>query len=445
VSIDPLETETVRFWENHGEFNDAEPAKIQTEVFMLPSTCFAEDEGSFTNSSRTIIWHWKAGDAPGEARTDTAIMAELFLRLRDIYKKDGGKGAEPFLKVDWSFKDPKLPTADELIREINGKALVDLKDPTDPTKVVKKAGDQLDIFAQMRDDGTTSGGNWIYTGCYSSRGNLTARRDNSDPSGLNVFGLWGYAWPANRRVLYNRASADVNGKAWSERKKYIAWDGSKWAGPDVPDFPPTLAPEKGAGPFIMNPEGVSRLWVRKLMADGPFPEHYEPFESPVANLLHPKTSNTPVARVFKGDMEVFGKAKDFPYVATTYKLVEHFHFWSKHAKRNAVMQPEAFAEISEELAKEKGIKPGSWVRVWSNRGSVKCKAVVTKRIPVLKIDGKTQHVVGLPFHFGFVGETKKNIGVNSLTPYVGDANTNTPEYKAFLVDIEPLKGPAPVA
>ena len=444
VSIDPLETETVRFWENHGEFNDAEPAKIQTEVFMLPSTCFAEDEGSFTNSSRNIIWHWKAGDAPGEARTDTVIVAELMVRLRKAYQKDGGKGADPFLKVDWTYKNEASPTAEELLKEINGQAVADLKDATDPNKIVVAKGVQLDSFALMRDDGTTSGANWIYTGCFSSKGNMTARRDNADPSGLGVHGLWGFAWPANRRVLYNRASADVNGKAWSERKKYIAWDGSKWAGPDVPDFPPTRAPD-AAGPFIMNPEGVSRLWVRRTMADGPFPEHYEPFEAPLENVLHPKTSASPVARVFKGDLEVFGKAKDFPYVATTYRLVEHFHFWTKHAKRNAVMQPEAFAEISEELAKEKGIKNGSWVRVWSNRGSVKCKAVVTKRIPALKIDGKMVHTVGLPFHFGFVGETKKNIGANALTPYVGDANTNTPEFKAFLVDIEPLKGPAPVA
>jgi formate dehydrogenase major subunit len=272
---------------------------------------------------------------------------------------------------------------------------------------------------------------------------MTARRDNADPSKLGVHPAWGYAWPANRRVLYNRASADPAGKPWSEAKKYMFWDGAKWAGPDVPDFPPASAPDKGAGPFIMNAEGVSRLWVRKLMADGPFPEHYEPFESPVANALHPKTSSNPAARVFKGDMEVFGKAKEFPYVATTYRLVEHFHWWTKSVKLNAIVQPEFFVEISPELAKEKGISNGQWVRVFSNRGSVKGKAVVTKRIPALTVDGRTVHTVGLPLHYGFVGETKKAMGVNALTPVVGDANTQTPEYKAFLVDIEPLKsGPA---
>lgn len=210
----------------------------------------------------------------------------------------------------------------------------------------------------------------------------------------------------------------------------------------MPDYGPTLAPEKNAGPFIMNPEGVSRLWVRKLMADGHFPEHFEPFESPVANVLHPKTNASPVARVFKGDLEAFGNAKDFPYVATTYRLVEHFHWWTKCVKLNAIVQPEFFVEISPELAKEKGITNGQMVKVSSNRGSVKGKAVVTMRIPALKIDGKTVHTVGLPLHFGFVGETKKAIGVNSLNPVVGDANTNAPEYKAFLVDIEPVTGKA---
>jgi formate dehydrogenase major subunit len=192
----------------------------------------------------------------------------------------------------------------------------------------------------------------------------------------------------------------------------------------------------------MNPEGVSRLWVRKTMADGPFPEHYEPFESPVANALHPKMNSNPASRVFKGDLEVFGKPADFPYVATTYRLTEHFHYWTKSVLLNAIAQPEFFVEISPDLAKEKGIQNGQWVKVSSNRGSVKGKAVVTKRVPTLTVDGKTVHTVGMPIHFGFIGEAKKAIGINALTPAVGDANTHTPEYKAFLVDIEPLSGPA---
>lgn len=443
VSIDPLETETARFWENHGEFNDIDSAKVQTEVFMLPSTCFAEDEGSFTNSSRTLNWRWKAADGPGESRTDTVIMADLFLRIRDLYAKNGGAVPEPIVNLDWNYVQARNPSPDELLRELNGKALADLKDPTDPTKVLRRAGEQVDGFAQLRDDGSTMSGCWIYSGAYTEAGNMTARRDNTDPSGKGVHPKWGFAWPANRRILYNRASSDPNGKPWSAKKQYIHWNGSRWVGPDVPDYAPTLSPEKAAGPFIMNAEGVSRLFARKMMAEGPFPEHYEPFESPVANVLHPKTSANPAARVFKGDMEVFGTAKDFPYVATTYRLTEHFHYWTKHVKLNAIVQPEFFVEISPDLAREKGIQNGGWVRVFSNRGSVKAKAVVTKRIPVLKVDGKTVHTVGMPIHFGFVGETKKSFGVNTLTPFVGDANTQTPEYKAFLVDIEPLaSGPA---
>jgi formate dehydrogenase major subunit len=191
----------------------------------------------------------------------------------------------------------------------------------------------------------------------------------------------------------------------------------------------------------MNAEGTARLFVRGMMRDGPFPVHYEPFESPIANPIAPKIRGNPVARVFKGDLEQFGDAKDFPYAATSYRLTEHFHYWTKHVWPNAVMQPEFFVEISEQLAKEKGITSGGWVRVWSNRGSVKAKAVVTKRIRPLTCDGKTVHIVGIPLHWGFMGVAKKGFGPNSLTPYVGDANIETPEYKAFLVDIEAVPGP----
>ena len=439
VSIDPLETETARFWENHGEYNDVDPSKIQTEVFMLPSGTFAEEDGTFTNSSRTINWKWKGSDLPGEARHDIDIIAELFMRLRKLYEKDGGKGAEPFLKVSWNYKNPLSPTADELLKEINGRANADLKGPDG--NVTRAAGAQLASFAEMRDDGSTEGACWIYTGVYTPAGNIAQRRDNTDPSGMSVYGNWGFAWPANRRVLYNRASADPSGKPWSEAKKYVFWNGERWGGADVPDYGPTVPPERKVGPYIMNQEGVSRFFAKGMLAEGPFPVHYEPFESPVANVLYPKIKGNPAARVFKNDMEVFGAAKDFPIVATTYRLTEHFHYWTKTVKLNAIVQPEFFVEMSEELAKAKGIKHGSWVKVWSNRGSVKGKAVVTKRMKPLQIDGKTVHQVGMPIHFGFVGETRKASPVNTLTPFVGYANSQTPEFKAFLVDIEPASGP----
>jgi len=302
----------------------------------------------------------------------------------------------------------------------------------------------VDGFAQLTDDGKTSCGCWIYAGCFTEAGNMMARRDTNDPGDAGLAPKWAWSWPANRRILYNRASSDVNGKPWAPKKPLVQWNGTRWVGLDVPDYGPTVAPEKSVGPFIMNQEGVGRLWVRNTMRDGPFPTHYEPFESPVVNVLAPAIRGNPVARVFKGDMEQFGDVKDYPYAATSYRLTEHFHFWTKHVWVNAVLQPEFFIEISEQLAKEKKIDSGSWVRVWSKRGAVKAKVVVTKRIKPLICDGKTVHIVGIPLHWGFTGKARKGYGPNSLTPFVGDANVETPEFKAFLVDIEPIPAPATV-
>ena len=439
VSIDPLETETVRFWENHGDANDVDTASIQTEVFMLPANTFAEDDGTFTNSSRNIIWKWKGGDMPGETRTDRAIIADLFNRIRTLYQEEGGTAAQQVLSVSWNYADPAEPDSEEVLKEINGRALVDLTNAEGA--VTRAAGEQLASFGEMRADGSTDGACWIYTGVFGPNGNFSQRRDNEDPSGLGVYGSWAFAWPANRRIIYNRASADPQGRPWSEEKAYISWNGERWTGPDIPDFVATNAPENGTSPFIMNPEGVSRLWVRGMMTDGPFPTHYEPFEAPVANVLFPEVRGNPAARVFAGDMEVFGDASEFPIVATTYRLVEHFHFWTKNVHMNAVVQPEFFVELSEQLAAEKGITTGGFVRVSSNRGSVVGRAFVTKRFKPLTIDGRTVHSVGLPIHYGFVGAARKSVPVNTLTPFVGDANSHTPEFKAFLVDVEPVAGP----
>ena len=440
VVMDPLATDTSEFWKPHGEFNEVDPAKIQTEVFRLPTTLFAETAGTFTNSGRVIQWRWKSADGPGDAREDTEIMSALFLRLRELYASEGGAFPDPILKLTWPYVQPGKPSPEELLREINGRALADLTDPKDPTKVLLKAGEQLPGFALLRDDGSTACGNWIYSGVWSQAGNNAARRDNSDPSGLGQTLNWGFAWPANRRIIYNRASCDLQGKPWDARRPVIRWTGTAWGGNDIPDMRPDAKPEEGVMPFIMNPEGVARLFSRDMMAEGPFPEHYEPFESPLEkNPMHPdnpKARCNPAARVYKGDMEAFGTSKDFPYVATTYRLTEHFHFWTKQSKINAIMQPEQFVEIGEDLAKEKGIQAGDRVKVRSNRGFVRCVAVVTKRIKALDVDGRKVHTVGLPIHFGFKGATKPGFLTNTLTPFVGDANTQTPEYKAFLVNLE---------
>ncbi len=437
VVMDPLQTETARFWQNHGDYNDVDPASIQTEVFELPTTCFAEDEGSLSNSARWLQWHEAAQPAPAEARADIEIMAGIHNRLAALYKKEGGAFPDPIVNLNWPYQLAESPRPDELAREINGYALTDIT--VDGTAIA--AGRQLEGFGQLKDDGTTACGCWIYSGCYTERGNQMARRDNTDPGDRGIASNWAWAWPANRRILYNRASCDPQGRPWSERKKLIEWNGKKWVGFDVPDYGITLSPDKDVGPFILNPEGVARLWTRGLMRDGPFPTHYEPFESPQANLLSPKIRGNPASRIFKADLAQLGTSADFPYAATSYRLTEHFHFWTKHSRVNAILQPEFFVEISEQLAAEKGITKGDWVRVWSPRGSLKAKAVVTKRIKPLICDGKPVHVVGIPHHFGFTGTTKPGFGPNSLTPVVGDANSETPEFKAWLVNIERTTAP----
>ena len=442
VIIDPLNTETAEFWKNYGEHNDVKSEEIQTTVFRFPSTCFAEEDGSLTNSGRWLQWHWKGAEPPGEAKGDAEIIAEIFLRLKTMYQKEGGAFPDPIVNLTWPYKIPHSPSAEELAMEFNGRALADVTDPKDPSKVLAKAGEQLAGFGLLRDDGSTASGCWIYTGSWTQGGNQMARRDNSDPWGIGQTLNWAWAWPANRRVLYNAASCDPTGKPWNGKRRLIAWNGERWGGSDVPDIRPDANPndEEAVRPFIMTAEGVARLFAPSGLVDGPLPEHYEPFESPLANNpMHPKNDKAranPAARVFKGDMEAFGKPAEYPYVATSYRLTEHFHYWTKNVRTSAIIQPQQFVEIGEELAKEKGIANGGMVKVSSKRGFIKAVAVVTKRIPVLEVDGQKVHTVGLPNHWGFVGVAKPGYLVNTLTPFVGDANTQTPEFKSFTVNIE---------
>lgn len=436
VVMDPLQTETAHFWEDHGIYNKVDPAAIQTEVLELPTTCFAEDEGALVNSGRWLQWHWAGATPPGDARKDTWIMSNIFQRVKKLYQDEGGKFPDPILNLTWDYADPLEPTAAELAREMNGRALTTVMDPKDATKVVVEAGKQVKNFSQLQDDGSTMCGCWIFSGCWNEDGNMMARRDNTDPDEAGMYLNWAFAWPLNRRILYNRASADLNGKAWDPERKLIEWDGEKWAGYDVPDIGVTSKPGD-VMPFIMTNEGVGRLFARKGLKDGPFPSHMEPFESPIANALNPDLRGNPVARVFPDDLAQMATSDEFPLVGTSYRLTEHFHFWTKHNPVNAALQPEFFVEISEELAAEKGITRGGMVRIWSKRGEIWGKAVVTKRIKPLICGDKTVHVVGMPIHWGFMGAAKKGFGPNMLTPYVGDANIETPEFKAFLVNIEP--------
>ncbi|TLX56060.1 formate dehydrogenase-N subunit alpha [Stutzerimonas nosocomialis] len=443
VVMDPLQTETSEFWQNHGAFNDVDPSQIQTTVFRLPTTCFAEDDGSITNSSRWLQWHHRAAPPPGEARTDTHILGDLFQRIRRLYEQEGGAFPEPILNMAWDYAVRDYPQADELAREYNGRALADIEDQG---RIIRRKGELLNDFGELRADGSTACGCWIYSGAWTEAGNMMDRRDNADPYDNGQTLGWAWAWPMNRRILYNRASARPDGTPWNPDRRLIWWNGERWVGADIPDYPVAAPPEQNVGPFILNQSGGGHFFVSEWLNEGPFPEHYEPFESPIDhNPLSPENPlayHNPIGRVFEEDKPNFGTAKEFPYAATTYRLTEHFHYWTHHVLLNAIAQPEKFVEIGETLAEELGIKAGEKVRVTSKRGYIEAVAVVTKRLIPLQITGKTVHQVGIPIHWGFLGVAKKAFLTNTLTPVVGDGNTQTPEFKSFLVNVEKVGGRA---
>lgn len=428
------EIEAATFWRAPKHYGGPDSSQIQTEVFQLPCAGFAEKDGSFTNSARWIQWKWKAVDPPGEVKTDQEVLARILLAVRELYSKEGGALPDPVLNIDWSYSNPQSPDLGEALKEINGKALVDLKDPKDQTKILRKAGEQLAGFGELHEDGSTMCGNWLHSGVYTPAGNLSQRRNNADPHGLGMFHEWGFAWPANRRVMYNRASADANGKAWDPTRPGIVWNGEKWVG-DVPDIKPDSPPGQ-YGAFIMLPEGVGRLFASPLN-DGPMAEHYEASEAAIENPLHPKVTSNPVAKRFKSDKDVYGTRDQFPIVCTTYRLTELYHYWTEHTAVLNQLQPGFFIEIPEDLAREKGIANGSRARVTSARGSIEGVAMVTRRLRQLVIDGKPVWHVGFPIHWGYQDDPK-HLGplANFLTPTAMDPNTWTPEFKTFLVKLE---------
>ena len=431
VVVENFETETAIFWKAPKEYGGPEMASVKTEVFMLPAANFAEKDGTFTNSARWLQWKWKALDPPGNAKADQEIIGRLVLKLKDLYAREGGVLADPVIKMAWDYSNPANPNLEEVAREINGKVLEDFKD--EKTGIEFKRGQQVPGFAALRADGKTLSGNWLHSGYYTEAGNLAQRRNPVDTNGLGAYHNWTFNWPANRRIMYNRASADLRGKPWDPQRIAIQWNGERWTG-DVPDYRPDAKPEEMIGPFIMNPEGVGKLYAVE-MNEGPFPEHYEAFESPVDNPLHPKVSSNPVTKTFSTEIDIYGRKDQFPIVCTTYRLTEHFHYWTKHQNALNQLQSEFFVEIPEALAQEKGIKNGDKVRVSSARGSIEGKAMVTKRMPVLKVAGQTVWQIGFPIHWGFAG---KSVGplANTLTPTALDPNSSTPEYKAFLVKLE---------
>jgi len=434
--------ETSEFWRAPG-ITTEEMKQIQTTVYRLPCAGFAEKDGTFTNSARWLQWKNAALPTPLGCRLDQAIVAQIFLKVRQLYQKEGGKFPDPILKLTWAYTDPSNPSLAEVLKEINGKTFVDAEDPA--TKQQLKAGQQLPGFAWLKDDGSTACGNWIYCGAYTEAGNLTTRRDPSDPSGMGVHQNWAWSWPANRRVLYNRASCNVDGKPWDGSRRQVWWNeaAQKWVGNDVPDFKADSKPSEHMGPFIMNPEGVGRIFgPLGAFADGPMPEYYEPIENPILNPLHPQITHNPVVKRFKTPDDKFSSTdQGYNVVCTTYRLTEHYHYWTKNNPMNVQLVPEPFVEIPAEMANEMGIHGGEKVRVSSVRGDYIAKAMVTKRIKPMMIDGKKTYQIGIPIHWGFrgiaedEGKTAKT-PTNLLTPTVIDPNAYTPEFKGFLVKVE---------
>jgi len=434
VSVDLWETETCAFWQEPG----LNPADIQTEVFALPAACSYEKEGTISNSGRWSQWRYKAVDPPGDAMADLEILVELMLKVIELYEAEGGPNSNAITKLRWKGwydapvgKNGATSLVDLVSREINGFAEADILNP-DGTVLYRK-GELIESFAHLRDDGSTSSACWIYTQSYNRKdGNRQKLRDNTDthPAGIGLCSRWAWCWPLNRRIIYNRAAVDLDGNPWDPEHFVIRWNGTAWEG-DVPDggWPP-LNMEGGRLPFIMKPAGYASIFGPGLV-DGPFPEHYEPVESPIVHPLS-GTQVNPTIKIWRPDE--IGTVDEYPIVCSTYRVTEHWQ--AGQMTRNlpwlVELMPQMFVEMSEELAAEKGILTGDLVTVESIRGKVQGVAIVTKRFKPFQLNGQTVHQIGLPWHWGFqglcVGDT-----ANDLSPYVGDANTMIPEYKAFLV------------
>ena len=411
VVKDNWEHETANFWKTAPEIASGEvkPQDIQTEVFFFPAAQVAETEGTFTNTQRMLQSHFKAAEAPGDCRTDVWFTYQLGKRLKKLYADSQAPRDQGFknLTFDFEHHDPAEqkrgePDAGKLLKEMNGYFTAD------PAK-------HLPGFAALADDGSTTCASWIYSGVFPAPDRNLAASKQPDPPGQPGAHLkWGYAWPANRRMLYNRASADPSGKPWSERKKWVWWDGAKWTGYDVPDFAATKAPTAKAQPgaigldalsgtdaFIMKADGVAWLYVPTGLVDGPLPTQYEPMESPIHNPVY-KQQSSPVLKYWKHPANPVAAVGDpkFPYVMTTYRLTEHYlsGAMSRWLPVLSELQPELFVEISPELAQEKGIRNVGWVRISTPRGQVRAKALVTRRLRPLQIDGRTIHQVGMPWH-----------------------------------------------
>jgi formate dehydrogenase major subunit len=437
VNVNLFDNETGSFWRGPG----MDPAKVKTEVFLLPACVSVEKEGSVTNSGRWMQWRYAGPKRLGESRPDGDIILALGRRLKERYQKEGGAFPDPIVNLKWDYADPHGEFDPHRVAKwINGTFLEDVK----IGETVYKKGSQVPSFAMLQADGTTASGCWIYCGSYTDKGNMAARRNPQDaPNGIGLFPEFAWAWPVNRRIIYNRASVDLKGQPRDAKDWVIRWDGEKWVG-DVPDGPwPPLGslanPDpKSRWPFIMTRHGFAQIFGPGL-ADGPFPEHYEPLECPLErNYMNAQRMN-PVAPVWGGKLDAFATCDPrYPYVATTFRVSEHWQTGLMTRTQPWLLetQPQMFVELSEELAALKGIKSGDRVKAVTARGAVECTAVVTKRFKPFKLGGLVVHEVGFPWHYGWRWpDSGREESVNLLTPSAGDPNTRIPETKAFMVNL----------
>ena len=418
VTVELWETETAAFWKAPG----VDPSTIDTEVWLLPAAGSVEKEGSITNSGRWAQWRYKAVEPPGEAKDDLWIITQLVTRLKELYA-GGGVFPDPITNLSWNYGQTDHPDPHLVAQEINGWGYGD--------------GKRLTSFGKLKWDGSTCAGNWLYCGSYvepeddAINHNRLAKRSKEGNTPIGIYPNWSWCWPVNRRIIYNRASVGLDGAPFDPDDAVVTWNGSGYDG-DVPD---------GGGlpgdklPFIMKPEGVGRLFGFGR-ADGPFPEHFEPWESPLDSNPFNASMLTPYAHVYPEDYAPHGTKADFPYVCSTYRVTEHWQAgqMTRWLPWLAEAMPEVFIELSKELAEEKGIANGDNVKITSARGAMEAKAVVTARFQPFTIEGKTVHQVGIPWHWGFQGVAKGH-SANILTPNIGDCNTRIPEFKAFLCNI----------
>ena len=465
VVLDWFETESAVFWKN--DPNAMPPSEIKTEVFFIPAAAAPEKEGSLTNTQRLLQWHNKAVDPSGDCRSDAWFVYNLGKRLKQLYAGSKDPRDQPLLNLTWDYdfdERPRLPDGtlsriegepdlEKVLMEINGHHLDQIDPGTGRPRLVSG-------FSELKDDGTTACGCWVYSGVFPEPGRNRAneRKVTDDPFQPE----WGFAWPNNIRVLYNRASADPEGRPWSERKKLVWWNSEerRWVGFDKPDFelnkPPDYQPPPGATgmaaiagthPFTMKADGLGWLYSPGIK-DGPLPTHYEPVESPVGNLLYPKHNTNPTVRFFEGPLNHIAQtpSAEYPVVATTFRLTEHylsgpmsrFNSWLNE------LQPEMFAELSDELAAERGIVHGGWMTIRTARGRIEARAMVTRRLRPFVIEGRVVHQIGLPFHWAFAGEIVGS-NANDLTALLADPNVSMHDCKAFACQVEAgrLEGHAP--